>query len=61
MNHQTPDSAGHGDPVELPRLNEAVFFASEPPQMIFTRSVTGPGPAVVDPLAGGAPKKNEVP
>lgn len=51
MSHQTPDSAGHGDPVELPRLNEAVFFMSAPVQMIFASSVEGPGPAMVDPLA----------
>jgi hypothetical protein len=52
MNHQTPDSAGEGDPVEQPRrLNEAAFFMSTPTRMIFASSVEGPGPAVVDPLA----------
>jgi hypothetical protein len=48
-----------GDAVELPWLHEAVFFMATPVQMIFTSSVEGPGPAVVDPQAPGAPERSE--
>ena len=52
MRDSAPDPAAQqNEAVKLPRLHEAVFFVSEPVRMIFTSSVEGPGPAVVDPLA----------
>jgi len=52
MRDSAPDPAAQQNEAgKLPRLHEAVFFVSEPVRMIFTNSVEGPGPAVVDPLA----------